>query len=199
MLISLNVVVSTALQTPCERLADRVNKAYLIALGGLGGALGLAIFLFAGEFWHLVVLNIWGRAMYGRAFPSHTASAMEHGQRYGMGTVMSVLMMAPGVGMMVGPALFGSLASQSGLGGGGADRRVRRPGQHRPPAVSRPARSGEGNHAARHRPLLEQLVGFVDLFERQRLGDQLVDFQPAVHVHVDQAGHVNPRPGRAVV
>ncbi len=116
-LISLNVIVSTLLQTPCGRLADRVNKAYLIALGGLGGALGLTVFPFAGEFWHLLMLNIWVGAMYGLAFPSHTALAMEHGQRYGMGTVMSLLMMAHGVGMMVGPAVFGTLASQSGLAG----------------------------------------------------------------------------------
>ena len=91
--------------------------AYLIALDGLGGALGLAVFPFAGEFWHLLALNIWGGAMYGLAFPSHTALAMEHGQRYGMGTVVSLLLMAHGVGMMVGPAVFDSLASQSGLAG----------------------------------------------------------------------------------
>jgi MFS family permease len=41
---------------------------------------------------------------------------MEHGHQYGMGTVMSLLMMAHGVGMMVGPALFGTIASQYGLG-----------------------------------------------------------------------------------
>ena len=92
-----------------QGLSDRAGRTR--------GALGLAVFPFAGEFWHLLVLNIWVGAMYGLAFPSHTALAMEHGQRYGMGTVMSLLMMAHGVGMMVGPAVFGSLASQSGLAG----------------------------------------------------------------------------------
>ena len=115
-LISLNVVVSTLLQTPCGRLADRVNRTYLIAIGGLGSAAALACFPLAQEFWHLLVLNIVVGATYGLAFPSHTAVAMEQGQRYGMGTVMSLLMMAHGIGMMVGPALFGTLASHSGLG-----------------------------------------------------------------------------------
>jgi MFS family permease len=115
-LISINVLVSTLLQTPCGRLADRVNKASLITIGGLGGALALVFFPFAQEFWQLLVLNICVGAMYGLAFPSHTALAMEHGHQYGMGTVMSLLMMAHGVGMMVGPALFGTIASQYGLG-----------------------------------------------------------------------------------
>jgi MFS family permease len=115
-LISINVLVSTLLQTPCGRLADRVNKASLITIGGLGGALALVFFPFAQEFWQLLVLNICVGAMYGLAFPSHMALAMEHGHQYGMGTVMSLLMMAHGVGMMVGPALFGTIASQYGLG-----------------------------------------------------------------------------------
>ncbi len=114
-LISLNVIVSTLLQTPCGRLADRINKTYLMALGGLGSVGALACFPLAQEFWQLLILNIWVGAMYGLAFPSHTAVAMEQGQRYGMGTVMSILMMAHGAGMMVGPALFGTLASHFGL------------------------------------------------------------------------------------
>ncbi len=116
LLISLNVLVSTLLQAPCGRLADRVNKAYLIAIGGLGSVITLAFFPFAQEFWHLLVLNICVGGMYGLAFPSHTALAMEHGHQYGMGTVMSLLMMAHGFGMLIGPALFGTIASQAGLG-----------------------------------------------------------------------------------
>ncbi len=116
LLISLNVLVSTLLQAPCGRLADRVNKAYLIAIGGLGSVITLAFFPFAQEFWHLLVLNICVGGMYGLAFPSHTALAMEHGHQYGMGTVMSLLMMAHGFGMLIGPTLFGTIASQAGLG-----------------------------------------------------------------------------------
>lgn len=116
LLISLNVLVSTLLQNPCGRLADRFPKAVLIGIGGVGSAIALSLFPFATEFWHLLALNICVGAMYGLAFPSHTALAMEHGHQYGMGTVMSLLMMAHGLGMLVGPALFGTIASQSGLG-----------------------------------------------------------------------------------
>ena len=133
LLFSVHAATRTLILPFTGRLSDRWERKYfrlaglffytatsfasLIASGGLGRALGLAIFPFAGEFWHLLALNIWVGAMYGLAFPSHTAPAMEHGQRYGMGTVTSLLMMAHGVGMMVGPAVFGSLASQSGLTG----------------------------------------------------------------------------------
>ena len=115
LLISLNVLVSTLLQNPCGRLADRFPKAVLIGIGGVGSALALSLFPLATEFWHLLVLNICVGVMYGLAFPAHTALAMEHGHQYGMGTVMSLLMMAHGIGMMIGPALFGSIASQAGL------------------------------------------------------------------------------------
>jgi MFS family permease len=60
-------------------------------------------------------LNLLVGAAYGLAFPAHTALAMEHARGYGMGTVMSLLMMAHGVGMMIGPLLFGVIAGQLNL------------------------------------------------------------------------------------
>lgn len=115
-LISVNVMVSTLLQAPCGRLADRMSKAHLIGAGGLVSALALAAIPWSSEFWHLLVLNLLVGVAYGLAFPSHVALAMEHAGHYGMGTVMSLLMMAHGVGMMIGPVLFGILANHFGLG-----------------------------------------------------------------------------------
>ena len=115
LLISINVMVSTLLQAPCGRLADRVNKAYLIGAGGLASALALAVFPFATGFWSLFFFNLLVGVAYGFAFPAHTALAMEHARGYGMGTVMSFLMMAHGVGMMIGPALYGMIASRFSL------------------------------------------------------------------------------------
>jgi len=116
LLISANVMVSTFLQAPCGRLADRMNKAHLIGISGLASALVLMAFPWATGFWQLLILNVLVGTAYGVAFPSHVALAMENARGYGMGTVMSFLMLAHGVGMMIGPILFGVLASHFSLG-----------------------------------------------------------------------------------
>jgi len=116
LLISVNVIVSTLLQAPCGRLADRMNKAHLIGIGGLASALALLGFPWASGFWQLLALNLLVGAMYGVAFPAHVALAMEHARGVGMGTVMSLLMLAHGTGMMIGPILFGAIARHWSLG-----------------------------------------------------------------------------------
>ncbi len=115
LLVSVNVIVSALLQSPSGRLADRMSKAHLIGIGGLLSALALCVFPWATGFWQLFFLNILVGAAYGLAFPAHVALAMEQARGYGMGTVMSLLMLAHGVGMMIGPVLFGAIARQWSL------------------------------------------------------------------------------------
>ena len=115
LLVSVNVLVSTLLQSPSGRLADRMSKAHLIGLGGLLSALALCAFPWATGFWQLFFLNVLVGATYGLAFPAHVALAMEQARGHGMGTVMSFLMLAHGVGMMIGPVLFGAIARQWSL------------------------------------------------------------------------------------
>jgi MFS family permease len=115
LLISLNVLVSAVLQAPCGRLADRMNKAALIGIGGVASAVALGAFPLSSSFWHLLVLNLLTGAASGLAFPPHVAIAMEHARGPGMGTVMSMLLMVHSLGMMVGPVLFGVIADRVGL------------------------------------------------------------------------------------
>lgn len=111
-LVSVNVIVSTLVQNPSGRLADRMSKAHLIGIGGTLSALALCAFPWATSFWQLLFLNVLVGGTYGIAFPAHVALAMEQARGFGMGTVMSLLMMAHGVGMMIGPILFGAIARQ---------------------------------------------------------------------------------------
>jgi len=117
LLISLNVIVSTLLQAPCGRLADRLSKAGLIGVGGVLTAAGFCAFPLAGSFWHLVLLSVLTGAASGLAFPAHVALAMENARDFGMGTVMSLLLTVHSFGMMVGPVLFGFIADHYSLGG----------------------------------------------------------------------------------
>jgi MFS family permease len=116
LLISLNVIVSTLLQVPCGRLADRLNKASLIGVGGVATAVAFSVFPLAGSFWHLVLFSLLTGAASGLAFPAHVALAMENARDFGMGTVMSLLLTVHSFGMMVGPVLFGFFADHYGLG-----------------------------------------------------------------------------------
>ncbi len=118
LLISLNVFVSTILQAPCGRLADRMkNKVSLIVIGGLLGGVALALFPVATSYWHLVVLNLFVGAAFGLAYPAHMAVAMENAEGFGMGTVMSLLLTVHSFSMTVMPVLFGLIADLYSLNG----------------------------------------------------------------------------------
>ncbi len=106
-LISLNVLVSALLQPPCGRLADRVNKSILIAVGGTVSALALIGFPLASHFWHLLILNMLVGIGFGIAYPSHIALAMEYAPGASMGAVMSVLLTVHSLGMTIAPLIFG--------------------------------------------------------------------------------------------
>src|SRR5581483_4049336 len=58
LLVSVNVLVSTLLQSPSGRLADRMSRAHLIGIGGLLSGLALCAFPWATSFWQLLFLNI---------------------------------------------------------------------------------------------------------------------------------------------
>ncbi|MGE4092899.1 MAG: MFS transporter [Candidatus Binatia bacterium] len=115
LLISLNVLVSTLLQSPCGRLADRMNKAVLIVVGGLLSSVALAGFPFAVSFTHLVVLNLLVGAGFGLAYPAHIALAMEHAPSANMGTVMSLLLTVHSAAMTIAPPIFGSIVDHYNL------------------------------------------------------------------------------------
>jgi MFS family permease len=115
-LISLNVLVSTLLQAPCGRLADRMSKANLIVIGGMISAIAFSAFPLARSFWHLLALSVFTGAATGVAFPAHTALAMENARGLGMGTVMSFLLTVHSFGMTVCPVLFGLIADHFGIG-----------------------------------------------------------------------------------
>ena len=106
-LISLNVLISTVLQSPCGRLSDRMSKALLISIGSLISAVSLAGFPLASTFWHLLGLNALVGAGFGLAYPAHMALAMEHTPGSSMGTVMSTLLTVHSFGMTIAPPVFG--------------------------------------------------------------------------------------------
>ena len=114
--IAVHMLVSSLVQVPSGRLADRVSRRVLIMIGGYLGSLAFATVLFAQGFVHLLLIGSVTGAMGAMATPALTALAADEGQSKGMGAVMGVLNMAMSAGMMLGPVLAGVLAEISGLG-----------------------------------------------------------------------------------
>ncbi len=113
--IACYMLVSSLVQVPFGRMADRFDKRLLIILGGLLGSVVFATVFFAQNFWHLMLIAGVTGVMGALAMPALTALAAEEGSDGNMGAVMGVLNMAMSVGMMLGPVLAGVFSDLSGL------------------------------------------------------------------------------------
>lgn len=109
-ILAAHMLVSAVVQVPAGRLADRMSRRHLAAVGGYLGSLAFVAVYVAGGFWHLLLIGCMTGAMGAVAMPALTALAADEGQRSGMGAVMGVLNMAMSAGMMLGPVLAGALA-----------------------------------------------------------------------------------------
>ncbi len=115
LLISLNVLISTILQTPFGRLSDRISKPFLICSGSFVSALALTCFPLASTFEHLLVLNAIVGAGFGVAYPAHMGLAMMHAPTANMGMVMSALLTVHSFGMTITPLIFGFIVDYYSL------------------------------------------------------------------------------------
>ena len=109
------MLVSSLVQVPFGRMADRFSKRLLIITSGLIGSFVFSFMFFVWTFWHLMLIAAVTGAMGAMAMPALNALAVEEGQDGNMGAVMGMLNMAMSVGMMLGPVLGGLLLDVSGL------------------------------------------------------------------------------------
>jgi len=108
LIVMTNVLVACVFQTPMGYLADRANKKWMLATGGI---LSIGAILYmdrAGSFIGLLVANgVLGLAG-GICFPAIMALGVIEGRKTGqMGALMGLLAMAHSLGMLVGPLLGG--------------------------------------------------------------------------------------------
>ncbi len=109
------MLVSSLVQVPFGRLADRMNRQLLIAAGGYLASFAFAAVWFAQGFVHLLLIGALAGAMGAMALPALTAIAADEGHHGGMGALMGIMNMAMSAGMMLGPVLAGVLAEITGL------------------------------------------------------------------------------------
>ena len=109
------MLVSSLVQVPFGRLADRMDRYVLITAGGYLASLAFTFVFFAQGFVHLLLIGAVAGAMGAMSMPALTALAADEGHHGGMGAIMGVLNMAMSAGMMLGPVLAGGLAEVVGL------------------------------------------------------------------------------------
>lgn len=116
-IIAIHMLVSSLVQVPMGRLADRMSRQVLIAFGGYLASCVFAAVWFAQGFAHLLLIGAITGGMVAVAMPALSAIAADEGHHSGMGAVMGVTNMAMSAGMMLGPVLAGGLAEIIGLRG----------------------------------------------------------------------------------
>lgn len=117
MVIAVYMLVSSLLQVPFGRLADRTSRRALITVSGYLASLAFATVPFAQGFLHLLLIGSVAGAVGAMAMPALGALAADEGHSGGMGAVMGVVNMAMSAGMMLGPVLAGVFAELFGLRG----------------------------------------------------------------------------------
>jgi DHA1 family multidrug resistance protein-like MFS transporter len=108
LLVMLGIFVSGVLQMPMGYAADRLNKKYMVILGGAFSTLGIFLPFFAVSFYDLLVaVTLFGIGG-GISMPAITALAVVKGdEKKAMGSVMSVMTMAHSLGMLTGSLIAG--------------------------------------------------------------------------------------------
>jgi MFS family permease len=109
------MLVSSLVQVPFGRLADRMSRHLLIAAGGYLASVAFAAVWFAQGFLYLLLVGALAGAMGAMSIPALTALAADEGHHGGMGALMGIMNMAMSAGMMLGPVLAGVLAEVAGL------------------------------------------------------------------------------------
>ena len=97
------------------RLADRFNRKAMVIIGNLMYLITLALIPLANTFWQQLWLCFPRAIGSAISMPAATALTVEEGRKFGMGSTISILMMAMGVGMVLGPTLSGVIADSVGV------------------------------------------------------------------------------------
>ncbi len=109
-LLAVNMLPVTVLLLLAGRLADRFNRKALVILGNIIYLITLVLIPLANTFWQQLWLCFPRAIGSAISMPAATALTVEEGRKFGMGSTISMLMMAMGIGMAAGPTLSGVIA-----------------------------------------------------------------------------------------
>jgi len=106
---------ASVIQSYTGRLADRWDRRSMIIWGGIVSIIATALVPLTAGFWMLLVVYI--VILIGQAFgiPAATTYVIHEGRRYGMGSSMTLFMLAMQIGNGTGPIALGGIADWFGI------------------------------------------------------------------------------------
>jgi len=115
-LIGVNILLLTVLQSPFGYLADRVNRKALVVLGNLAAMFTFMLFPLCDSFAELFAASLLMGAASAVSLPAASAMVVEQGQRFGMGSVVAVFNLAMSGGLALGPMAGGLIMDAASVG-----------------------------------------------------------------------------------
>ncbi|MFA5394459.1 MAG: MFS transporter [Methanogenium sp.] len=114
-IISLNVFLAGTLQMVFGRIGDRKNRRVLIIPGALIFAVTLVFFPFCTTFTDFLVVSLVNATGALFFFPAVSATMVEAGREYGMGTTMGIYNSVRGGSGIIAPLIGGLVAGLFGI------------------------------------------------------------------------------------
>ena len=109
-LLACHHILRAAIQPYSGNLADRFNRRTLLIIGAIAHIIFFILIPREYSYWQLLVLVAFGGVAAGFAMPALTALYTEQGRTSGMGTAMTLEILAMAIGMGIGPILGGVVA-----------------------------------------------------------------------------------------
>jgi len=115
LIVSSGVILTSLLQYPCGRLADRFDRKHLMISGSLVYAVCVVLLPQMPNFVLLLGANLLLGGVGAVPLPAASASVIEEGKKYGMGSLMALFNVAMSLGLGTGPLVSGFIHDTLGL------------------------------------------------------------------------------------
>jgi len=115
LIISCSILLSSFLQYPCGRLADRLDRRNLIIIGSLLYCLTIVLLPYCVDFWQVLGTNLLLGILGALSLPAASALIVDEGKKYGMGSSMALFNVAMSLGLGSGPLVSGIILDIAGL------------------------------------------------------------------------------------
>ena len=114
-LLAVNILLTALLQLYGGKIADKLNRRKLIALGSVFNILFMALIPLTHNFWQLLGLCAFGGIGGSISMPAASALSIEEGRKFGMSSTIALVFMAMSIGMVIGPILGGVITDATNI------------------------------------------------------------------------------------
>lgn len=114
-LLAAHILLMSLLSIPSGRIADRLNRRFLVVCGCLVSFVFLISVPIGDNFGLLLASAALGSLGSAIAVPAASALVVEEGRTYGMGSSIALFSIALSIGMVVGPVVGGAITDFAGL------------------------------------------------------------------------------------